>query len=187
MIMKNNDDKARFIIIGILLLVMGVMIGVSLSTADKNKNDTNSKDNVTFSVDDNQSVMRTLSYKETKAMLDDSDRKQMVYVSCRYCSFCQQFEPIIEEFLKSKPDPMSNRERIVEWEGGYKCFVEQDHKDYELYAELERRLLTGPTGELTGTPRFLYIEGGKIIDELSSSDRTVEGLQAFFNKNNYIK
>lgn len=185
--MKKNDDKARFIIIGLLLLVMGVMIGVSLNTAEGNKSDEDNNETSAFSVDDNKSVMKTLSYQETKTMLDDSNRKQMVYVGCRYCSFCQQFEPIIEDFLESKSEPMSNRERIVKWEGGYKCYVEPEHADYDLYSELERRLLTGSTGELTGTPRFLYVEGGNIVDELSSNARTVDGLQAFFDKNNYTK
>lgn len=185
--MKKNDDKARFIIVGLLLLVMGIMIGISLNTAETNKLGDDSEEASAFSVDDSDSVMKTLSYEETKAMLDDRDRRQMVYVGCRYCSFCQQFEPIIDDFLESKSEPMSNRERIVKWEGGYRCYVDSEHEDYDLYTELERRLLTGPTGELTGTPRFLYIEGGEIKDELSSSARTVDGLQAFFDKNNYTK
>lgn len=185
-----NSEKITQIILGGLMSVAVIAIAWFFIQADKQaavdnalassgESSTSASgengDVEQFSVDNAEDQFKTLSTDAVDEMLT-SGRKQMLYIGCRYCPHCRAFEPIIKEFItKNNLD----RDAVQKWEAGYRCYIEEGQDGYEQYERLASKLIDG------GVPQFLYIENGEIVDSFSD-DRTVENLEAFFKKHNYL-
>ncbi|MDO4870840.1 MAG: hypothetical protein Q3996_01970 [Candidatus Saccharibacteria bacterium] len=131
--------------------------------------------NEKFSIDNAEDPFKTLSLNEVDEILT-SGRKQMLFIGCRYCPHCQSFEPTIKKFITKHN---FDRNAIQKWEAGYQCYVKEGEDGHEQYMRLADKLIDG------GVPQVLYIENGKIVDTFADN-RTVEGLENFFKKHNYL-
>lgn len=187
--MNDKETRSQYIV-GIIMLLIGALIvyfAISFMTKDSSNVEVATGK---YSVDNTSQPYKTLSYAEAFEKISAEDGKQMFYLGCRDCPHCINLERTMTAFLNSVGDKNTDRDLIYKIEAGYTCVPETGDADYNDYAKMFDLLVEAGVVEDTpsksfGTPQFVYIENGKVADELDNYGRNEAGLKGLFEANSY--
>ncbi len=190
-----NEKKPQYIVGGAMLVVAALIVyfGINFMAQDGTNISDGSDNDLTaaeYSVDNPSEPYKTLSYAEAVEKLNQADGKQAFYIGCRDCIHCSNLESVLKPFLNDNSDKNANRDLVYKVEAGYSCVPETTDDTYEDYVKIfnflvNNNLATTEYPPQFGTPQFIYVEDGKVVDELDNYDRTADGLTDLFSAHSY--
>lgn len=197
----SEDNKQFTLGILVLIVILAIFYGftqlnkpqiksVSTGNSDSTKQTNSSTDSPKYSVDDSNQPFKTLDYKTAVSELNTSSEGQMFYIGCRNCGYCAQLEKIMDEFLQKYSDKNKKRDLIYRIEAGYNCVPEESSDQHADYVKIYQFLVDNKIAEENehkgfGTPIFVFVKNGKIVDDLNKYGRSVDAITKMFKQNNY--
>lgn len=185
----KKEDKIRYGVVGVLTLaIVGMFVYASVKS---NSQKTKIPEGMSgFSIDNGLKEFKVLGYDNAVEKMNAKENKQMFYIGCRFCPHCINLEKEITTFLNSNKDKNSDKDLVYEIEAGYKCVPKQSHKDYEGYKKVyqflaDNKVVQQDPNYSFGTPQFIYVENGRVIDTLDSFGRDADGIKKMFEKYQY--
>ncbi len=186
-------EKNRGIVLAIVVVIIIGLFGYSLNADNKNV-DTNKVAKKTnenlFSQDDKSKPFKSLSYKDAIKKLKDEKATQAFYIGCRYCPHCINLENIMEGFLNNNKNKNKKRDLIYRIEAGYRCTPQEGESQRTGYEKIyqflvDNQVITANEQKGFGTPQFIFVKNGKVIDTLDKYGRDSESLKKLFQTHNY--
>lgn len=169
----EKEKRNQLIVAGLMLLIGGAIVYLATTFMSTRPVELNS-----------------ISYRQAIEEMQKTDSKQAFYIGCRHCGHCANLEKVLKQFLTKHKDKNVGNNLIHKVEAGYSCIPETTDSTYTDYAKIFDFLVANKVAQNNneksfGTPQFLIVENGKVVDELDNYGRTVEGLEKLFTVQKY--
>jgi len=169
---KTNNSKANNSkkIIGIILIVMAALIAIFIIASVIESNDFQFGRDDAGRDDAGREELFYIGNDDMYEILNDrSGEGFFVYIGRPTCPNCREFEPVLRETLQSLGGEMRY----------FQTDIARESDDVSAMTTIDiLNLINVP-----GVPSTVFIVNGEVVDRLGNSERTPEGLNAFFEAN----